>query len=719
MSSHSDDSPTRDHLRDEITGLGEGSVRKVYYRELQQRIEELEQEIERRRHAKEELTRQTLELEGVIAARQQAEELLAIERDNARAIFEAAPVPLILVNGSCRVVAVNRAFVQMYSTDPSEVIGKVPGQLLDCAFVSPSSRMCGESEECSRCRLKSLVRGVITDGIPRLNVEVINRRRQQGGVVDQYLVLSLEPIVIDRVRHAVISLFDMTDRKRLEQQIAAERERLAVTLRSIGDGVIATDEAGRITLMNETAEHLTGWNGDEARGRFWREVFRIDEKNRPPRDIVAEVIVSNRMKSLSNNTILTSRDGETRPIADSVAPIRDGSGTVVGCVIVFRDMTEKYGMQDEILRRRKLDSLGVLAGGIAHDFNNLLTGIIGNVSLALSRCDDPALVEPLERSLAAAERSAHLTRQLLTFSKGGAPVKETVEIPRIVEEAARFMLRGGNVSLELSTEPDLPPCDVDPGQFSQVIENLVINARQAMPDGGVVRITIRKVEIPETTRRLESGTYLRIDVADQGGGIPEEIIPKIFDPYFTTKEKGSGLGLATVWSIVDRHGGVIEVSSRLGEGTTFSIFIKASARPVPRPADPSPHPSRHGGRRILVMDDEEVIRTFLQEMLGMIGHEVVVTRSGQEAVERFEQEMRGGGRFDLCLFDLTVPGGMGGNEAFRRIREIDPSVRGIVMSGYSIEGVIGRYEEHGFVAALPKPFTVHHLLKALEQSRAS
>lgn len=664
----------------------------------------------------EELRRQAYELEEEIAARQQAEELLAIERDNARAIFEAAPVPLMLVNGVCRVVSVNQALLRMFPADPAELIGKVPGQVLQCAYVSPVSRMCGEAPECSLCRLKMLVRGVIADAIPRMNVEMVNRRKDGERTVDQHLIVSLQPILLNRVRHAVISLVDVTERVVLEQRVAAERERLAVTLRSIGDGVIATDETGRITLMNQTAERLTGWNGSEGVGRYWREVFRIEEKNRSDRDIVAEVIAANRVKSLSNNTILTSRDGTVRPIADSVAPIRDGEGRGLGSVIVFRDMTEKYEMQDEILRRRKLDSLGVLAGGIAHDFNNLLTGIIGNVSLALSRTDDPRVVEPLGRTLAAAERSAYLTRQLLTFSKGGAPVKERVELPGIVEESARFMLRGGNVSLDLQVEPDLPPCEVDPGQFSQVVENLVINARQAMPQGGVVRITIRKVHFPESTRRLEKGTYLRVEISDEGVGIPEEILPRIFDPYFTTKERGSGLGLATVWSIIDRHGGTIEVSSRAGEGTTFIIYLRASEKKVSPPAGETSLPPRRGGRRILVMDDEEVIRNLLADMLEMLGYEVATARDGKEAVEIFRTGQEEGREFDLCIFDLTVPGGMGGEEAFRRIRTLNPAARGIVMSGYSIEGVIGRHDEHGFVAPLPKPFTVHHLVKVLDQA---
>jgi PAS domain S-box-containing protein len=368
---------------------------------------------------------------------------------------------------------------------------------------------------------------------------------------------------------------DITARKQMEADLLAEKERLAITLRSIGDAVITTDRDGRIVLMNPIAEDLTSWNETDAVGRPLMEVFKIvDERTREPcENPVDKVIATGQTVALGNHILLIAKDGREFTIADSGAPIRDIQDDILGVVLVFRDTTERQRMEKELLKMEKLQSLGVLAGGIAHDFNNFLTGIIGNLSLAKL---DVQPGHPVLRALGEMEKAAlrakDLTQQLLTFSKGGAPVKQIRRIDELVRESAQFALRGSNVRCEFAIDDDLRPADVDEGQIAQVVHNLVINADQAMPDGGTVTIRGTNVSLlPGNPYALDPGDYVQLCIQDQGTGIKREHLKKVFDPYYTTKQKGSGLGLAVAYSIVARHDGQLTVDSTLGWGTTFTL----------------------------------------------------------------------------------------------------------------------------------------------------
>jgi signal transduction histidine kinase/ActR/RegA family two-component response regulator len=382
-----------------------------------------------------------------------------------------------------------------------------------------------------------------------------------------------------------------------------------------------------------------------------------------------------------------------------------------------QDKEASRRIEQEALKAQKLESLGVLAGGIAHDFNNLLTGIMGNISLAKMHVQkDNKASARLEEAERASERARDLTQQLLTFSKGGAPVKKTASIAQLVKDSASFATHGSNVRCEFSLPDALWPVSVDQGQISQVINNLIINADQAMPSGGKIRVAGKNVTIkPGDMFPLKEGNYVSISVIDQGVGIDEENLRKIFDPYFTTKEKGSGLGLATVYSILKNHGGYVDVASKTGEGTTFTVYLPASDS-VPETESKSegngmPVP---GKGRILIMDDEETIRDIAAEIVTHLGYDAVVCGDGAEAVELYGMARRSEQPFDTVIMDLTIPGGMGGREAMARLLEIDPQVKAIVSSGYSNDPILARYREYGFCGVMAKPYKVEDFTEILK-----
>lgn len=522
------------------------------------------------------------------------------------------------------------------------------------------------------------------------------------------------------------SFFDLTEQKRVEQDLAREKERLQVTLRSIGDGVIATDTQGRVVLMNQVAESLTGWSQEEARQRPVSEIFTlVHQSQKLPCDIRVDwVLRTGKTASLPANTLLLARNGVERLVGASVAPIVDHEDQVIGVVLVFRDVTHKRQMEAELLKMEKLSSLGILAGGIAHDFNNILTGIMGNLSLAMvSLPSRGELYQRLAEAEQATLRARDLVQQLLTFAKGGAPVKELASLEEIIRESATFAGRGSQVRCVVQCPKDLWPAEVDPGQISQVIQNLVINAIQAMPTGGTVTITAENTHLGNNHGLpLSPGRYVKITVQDQGLGIPPDYLPKIFDPYFSTKQKGSGLGLATAYSIIKNHQGYITVESTLGVGTQFFIYLPASSRRLKRTAADRPTLLRTGQGRILVMDDDPDVRQVAGKILEHLGYEAGFATDGAEAIKIYQEARQMGSPYDAVIMDLTIPGGMGGQEALRVLKEIDPGLKAIVSSGYADDPVMTRFKEYGFSGVIKKPYrvdTFSQVLYEVLQARSS
>ncbi|MGC4121667.1 MAG: ATP-binding protein [Myxococcales bacterium] len=414
-------------------------------------------------------------------------------------------------------------------------------------------------------------------------------------------------------------------RRAAEAEVVREKELLAVTLHSIGDGVITTDLQARVVLANPVAEALTGWTSEEARGRPLDEVFAVvaEEDGAARPSPVAQVLASGKVVDLANHTLLVARDGTRRAIADSAAPIRDATGQTRGVVLVFRDVTEQRRLGAAALKIAKLESVGVLAAGIAHDFNNLLTAILGSISLVRHEAEAGrpigAWVEGAEK---ATLRAQELTKQLLTFTSGGAPVRKAFDLAPVVREASGYPLRGSTVRCELLCPADLWQVDADEGQLIQVVHNLVLNAREAMPQGGTVRLEARNLRVsePDSARPgLRPGSYVELTVADEGVGIPREIQGRIFDPFFSTKARGSGLGLAVCYSVVKKHGGTIEVESEAGRGATFRVLLPAVPGQAVLPTPPL-EPVPAGAGRVLVMDDEQNIRELMGEMLRLSGY---------------------------------------------------------------------------------------------------
>ena len=378
-------------------------------------------------------------------------------------------------------------------------------------------------------------------------------------------------------------------------------------------------------------------------------------------------------------------------------------------------MQRETRLEAELQRATRLESIGLLAGGIAHDFNNLLTVVIGNLSLATL---GPSIDRETRQQVLAASRATlrarDLTQQLLTFAKGGSPVRTALALPDLIREIAEFVLRGTAVDCRFDFAPDLWPAHVDKGQISQVVQNIIINAVQAMPDGGHLRIALANEEIAAgQSRLLAPGRYLRLSLADTGKGIAPEVLPRIFDPYFTTKPTGTGIGLATVYSIVRKHGGHITVDSTVGTGTTFHLRLPASSPTATAPTAVLTPDSGSLSGRILLMDDEPEIRALATQMMQHLGLEAHCVADGAAAAEEYGRALRDGRPYDLVILDLTVPGGMGGLQAFRRLREIDAGVRAVVSSGYSEDEVLATYRDHGFVAMVPKPYGIEQLARAL------
>ncbi len=410
-----------------------------------------------------------------------------------------------------------------------------------------------------------------------------------------------------------------------------------------------------------------------------------------------------------------TKDGRAVPVEVRTTPFEFQNAPAI--LLHVRDISDRIRMERDLMQAQKLESVGILAGGIAHDFNNILTGVIGNISVAkLEIAKDAIAYEPICEAERSAFRAKLLTQQLLTFAKGGAPIRRTASVAQLLEAATTFVLSGSRSTCRFDMAEDLWPADIDVGQISQVIENLVINASQAMPQGGTIRLTAQNVvanaEIKKSYPKLKDGRYIQISIEDEGIGIAPDDLACVFDPYFTTKKGGSGLGLATSYSIVNKHEGLIAVESTLNKGTTFKLFIPASDKPLPEKPEVGDEPLRGSGR-ILVMDDEAVIRKILEAGLEKLGYTSESVSDGQAALDAYQAAMTSNDPFDAIILDITVPGGMGGEEAIELLKAIDPDVKGIVSSGYATGAAMSMPERLGFRGVIAKPYSIQQLSHVL------
>ena len=527
----------------------------------------------------------------------------------------------------------------------------------------------------------------------------------------------------DRVALAVMAR-DLRDTQRLRHEIDERRqaeECLAATLRSVADGIVAADVTGRVVLMNPVAERLTGCPESGAAGRPLAEVVRLRDARTgaPVTDLLA---AASRPASGPIADFLLGADDETRRQATCVAtPMRDASGRDAGFVLVLRDVTAERQVEEELLKTSRLESIGLLAGGIAHDFNNILTAMLGYVELAA--WDLPESSEP-RRKLAGAEaagrRARELTTKLLTFSRGGTPALRRTDVAGVIAESVSLVAGWQSARCEVEIDPEAWPALADESQLSQALNNLLLNALQAMPGGGKVTVTARNVAAAEPFDEagvtIPAGRWVRISVGDQGVGIAREHLHRVFDPFFTTRADGTGLGLSTTYSIVRKHAGRITLESEVGRGTTVCLYLQAAEEGAASAAASAPTATTQAvrGRRILVMDDHSAVLDVVREMLKAIGCEAHLCTDGAEAVRAYQDAMAGGARFDAVILDCIVPGGMGGAQAAREIFALDPGARLIISSGYVNEPILAHYRAHGFAGALGKPYLPEALGRALE-----
>jgi len=509
---------------------------------------------------------------------------------------------------------------------------------------------------------------------------------------------------------------DITERKQAEEDLRRSQSLFQICFRSSPAATILSVYAdGRCVDANDAYLSLCGYSRDELIGHSTLELgIWHDPEQR--KHVISELAQRKRMAGVeilmrmkSGALINTIASGEILRI--------DGRDHILS---FFFDITDRKRAEEERLKleqriqqTQKLESLGVLAGGIAHDFNNLLTGIFGFIDLAHAMSKDEEVSQCLNEARTAMDRARALTLQLLTFAKGGAPIRKTEALFPFIKESVNFALSGSNVAASFEIAPDLRLCNFDRNQIGQVIDNIIINAVQAMPMGGTVRISASNVALREMEHGpLAAGNYVRISIADTGVGIPRDMLHRIFDPFFTTKQKGSGLGLATCYSIVNRHGGFIEVESEPGKGSTFHIFLPASDEAPATPDDVNAGPHKGSGR-ILLMDDDMVVRRAVGAMLQRLGYSCTATHDGDEAMEIFRKAREGGNPFIAIILDLTVPGKMGGKDAALQIRALDRNIPIFVSSGYADDPVLIDPREYGFTDIIRKPFVVSELAAML------
>ena len=593
---------------------------------------------------------------------------------------------------------------------------------LDGNIVYANEAMCKSrgyaKEEIMNINLRDLVASEFVEQIPSRFENIVGkgeltfegralRKDKSSFPVEAHartVILGDQTLIISVVR-------DITRRKRAREELQLRAELLDLA----SDSIYLLDMDGNFVYANEAYFKSRGYSREAVMKMNIRDLV-VQERGPHITSRIEEIVETGEIFFESTNIC---KDKSVFPVEVYARVIkRDGQNLILNAV---RDITERKRMEEERQRAARLESIGTLAGGIAHDFNNILTAILGNISLAKSYAESKSkeeVNERLEEAEKASLRARDLIRQLLTFSRGGAPVKKLTSVGTLINDSATFALRGSNVNHSLSIPSNLWTAEVDEGQMSQLIHNLVINADQAMPQGGTINIKAKKTIIrKKSTLPLPKGRYIEVIVEDQGVGIPKEHLDRIFDPYFTTKQKGSGLGLATCYSIIKNHGGHIMVNSIPSRGTTFRIYLPASGKAVMKKKEVAKAPVTGEGR-ILVMDDEMPIRGLLDRLLTGIGYTVELVSDGSDAIKAYQKAKEAGKPFDAVILDLTVPGAMGGKDAMRELLEIDPDVKAVVSSGYATDPIMSEYTKYGFSAVITKPYKVEELEQTLYRALA-
>ena len=629
-------------------------------------------------------------------------------------LFNNAQDGIIILDPDGRIVNMNKVAISWFSLEDVHVEGMpITSVIKEYSYDSDSFEFKREGKFFNVKKIP-ISEGKTLIGIIVIIIDITEQRRLE----EELITLNAE--LQQRVTERTTMLQETVEELETEMETRLEREEelretmnLYKTLFESGsDAIFLTDKNGYIIDVNGRACEMVGKREEEILGlnifgllEFERkDIETIKRSLDPDENILIEGILGrNRQKSIEI-------EANIRQVV--IAGEMD-------YLIFVRDITQRKEIERQAINMSKLESISIFAGGIAHDFNNMLTAIFGNLSLIKLKVEkESEIYRGIERIEAALNEAESLTSQLLSLSKGGEPIREATTIEELLKDTITFVLRGSSVKPIFEIPENLPSVSIDKGQISRVLQNIVVNSMEAMSSGGIIRVVVKEIEVTFPQREFIQGDRaLEIIIEDNGPGIPKDVLPHIFDPFFTTKKKGSGLGLAAAYSIVKRHGGYIEAHSEEGKGATFCIYLPITDDESSSSLDTTfreKEKVKHGeGIRVLVMDDEEMIRDFLYEALAIQKYEVELAKDGEEAISKYRNALSANKPFDIVIIDLTIPGGMGGKETIKKLKEIDPSVVAIVSSGYSDTDVMARYREYGFSGYLHKPYTISELFSII------
>ncbi len=706
----------------EVKGNDEISVVGIAFNKLVEQLRaahaSLEQRVSKRT---EELRHANAQLQLELTERKQVEEELRNTRDYLENIFANSADSIGIVDRHGKFTRWNIAAEEIFGHTYEDIKGKTAFDL----YADP-----GE--------LDVMLKQLRQHGFIR-NYQ-INIKKKDGSIFPGSLSIRVLRNSNNEVIGSITVCRDLTETKqmmmRLQNEIHQHEQSRQALLESeknlmniidfLPDATFVIDTNGKVIAWNKALEEMTGVKGQDIVGKdnyeyalpFYgeRRPILIDLVLEPDKGIEKYIEVKREDKALVAVGHFHNFRGKATYLFGKASPLIDLHGDIIGSIESIRDITALRQAEIDRLQVSKLESIGTLAGGIAHDFNNILTAILGNIGLAmLNRKLGEEEIERLLQAERACLRAQELSVQLMTFAKGGAPIKKVISLATLVRESGKLALAGSKSRCEFSIPEDLWSVEADEGQISQVINNLLINADQAMPGGGIIKIEAGNIVVAEgTDLPMPEGKYVKLTITDQGIGIPSQYLDKIFDPYFTTKQKGSGLGLATAYSIIIKHSGYLKVGSQVGVGTTFHIYLPAQEEKAVAALEEQVTPS-FGEGKVLVMDDDENIREILCRMLGRLGYEADSAIDGSQAIEKFVKEKESGRQFDVVILDLTVPGGMGGKETIENLLRIDPQVKAIVSSGYSDDPIMANFKNYGFSAVIAKPYKVVDLSKILQR----
>ncbi len=636
------------------------------------------------------------ELQQEIVKHKQVREALEQNEAKYRALVEQSILGIVVLQGM-RVVFANQAFARLSGYSIEELKNLTEEQI--ATVIHPEDRDLVWSRFRKRLEGKEVpdlyeFRAIRKDGSARL------------------LEMHSSLIQFNQNPAVQAAIIDITERKQHEKALTESENRFRMLADTLPEVVFETDHNNRITYMNKKAFELTLYTQKDFDQGLMAEKLVIEKDREKVRQQIQNIFEGQSI-GLSEYTALR-KDGSTYPVLVHSSLILH-NGRPAGLRGFVIDLSERKKTEQELLRSQKLESIGQLAGGIAHDFNNYLTLILGCCSLMEQEVTGSPFVDEMLKDIEkATKRARGLTKQLLTFSRGGAPVKKEVSINQILIDSFQLALSGSSVRCDFTPDESLWTTHLDEDLIKQAMSNIIINAKQSMPQGGIVGASAKNMILKSTPSiPLESGEYVMIRIEDQGSGIEPEILPMIFDPYFTTKTTSSGLGLAVSHSIIKHHAGHISVDSTPGKGTVFNIYLPAAARAADSDASKNQNVFPHTKGKILIMDDDPMIRNTVRRMLTQIGYRSDVAADGREAIKMYQQAHKSPDPFDLVMLDLTVPGGLGGKETIEKLIEFDPEIIAIVSSGYYNDPVMSDYSVHGFKGVLAKPYGVAELADLL------